>query len=72
MLAELRTVTLKQPAIDCDHIITSKAKDTFPSLASVQPSDVLLARKSLVITIRVRQRTVLCLGGVPGSFLIVL
>lgn len=72
MLAELRTVTLKQPAIDCDHIITSKAKDMFPSLASVQPSDVLLARKSLVITIRVRQRTVLCLGGVPGSFLIVL
>ena len=51
---------------------THKAKDMFPNLASVQPTDVLLARKFLVTTIKVRQRTVLCLGGVPGSFLIVL
>ena len=52
--------------------LTHKAKDMFPSLASVQPTDVLLAWKFLVITTKVRQRTVLCLGGVPGSFLIVL
>lgn len=60
------------PATDCGHRMTSKAKDMFPSLASGQPADALFARKSLVIMIRVRQRTVFCLGGAPGSFLIVL
>ena len=63
---------MSTPISDCGHRMTSKAKDMFPSLASEQPAEALLAWKALVIAIRVRQRTVLCLGGAPGSFLIVL